>query len=74
MGDDRRSTVGVGVASLLYESPGGNQVDGLPPAFHRAGVISSWKSDTGAVAASSKNLGSATIGKKRKKMLRVKTF
>ena len=31
------------ILALLYESPGGNQIDGLPPARH-----------TGAVAASSK--------------------
>ncbi len=25
---------GLQIIILLYESPGGNQVDGLPPAFH----------------------------------------
>ena len=27
---------GCASGALLYESPGGNQVDGLPPAFHNS--------------------------------------
>ena len=28
--------------ALLYESPGGNQVDGLPPAFNTGTMVASW--------------------------------
>ena len=31
---------GVSSGALLYESPGGNQVDGLPPALNTESVLS----------------------------------
>ncbi len=34
--------VGGLIATLLYESPGGNQVDGLPPVCNARSVLASW--------------------------------
>ena len=37
----RRVWEGAAARILLYESHGGNQVDGLPPVFHNAEAVSS---------------------------------